>query len=91
MALRNLWRLEEARESFEAAVAAEVDRSLAAPGEMLAGEVGQLRIQALRVRAQAALGSRFDAREFHTQVVAGGSLPLAVLEKKVEAWIASRQ
>ena len=75
----------------EAAVAAEVDRSLAAPGEMLAGEVGQLRIQALRVRAQAALGSRFDAREFHTQVVAGGSLPLAVLEKKVEAWIASRQ
>jgi len=75
----------------EAAVAADVDRSLASPGEVLAGEVGRLRIQTLRQRARETLGARFDAREFHTQVAAGGSMPLPVLEKKLELWIASKR
>lgn len=75
----------------EAAIAADVDRSLAAPGQLLAYKMGQLRILELRRRAQQQLGPRFDIREFHSQVVAGGSLPLAVLEKKIDRWIAANK
>jgi uncharacterized protein (DUF885 family) len=73
----------------EAEIAADVDRSMAAPGEVLAGKVGQLRILELRQRAQEKLGPRFDIREFHTQVAADGSLPLSVLEMKINRWISS--
>jgi len=73
----------------EAEIAADVDRSLAAPGQVLACKVGQLRILELRQRAQLKLGPRFDIREFHSQVVAGGSLPLPVLETKIDRWISS--
>jgi len=73
----------------EAEIAADVDRSMAAPGEVLAGKVGQLRILELRQRAQEKLGPRFDIREFHTQVAADGSLPLPVLEMKINRWISS--
>jgi uncharacterized protein (DUF885 family) len=75
----------------DADIAAEVDRSIASPGEALASKVGQLRIAELRRRAQDALGARFDARAFHEQVVGGGSLPLAVLESKVDRWIAQQR
>jgi uncharacterized protein (DUF885 family) len=56
---------------------------------VLAGKVGQLRILELRQRAQEKLGPRFDIREFHTQVAADGSLPLSVLEMKINRWISS--
>jgi uncharacterized protein (DUF885 family) len=75
----------------ESEIAADVDRSLAAPGQLLAGKMGQLRILDLRRRAEQQLGPRFDIREFHSQVVAGGSLPLPVLEMKLDRWIASRK
>lgn len=71
----------------DAAIAADVDRSLAAPGMLLACKMGELRILALRQRAQQRLGARFDIREFHTQVAAGGSMPLPVLEAKIDRWI----
>jgi uncharacterized protein (DUF885 family) len=53
--------------------------------------MGQLRILDLRRRAQQQLGPRFDIREFHSQVVGGGSLPLAVLEAKIDRWIAAKK
>jgi uncharacterized protein (DUF885 family) len=49
--------------------------------------VGQLEILRLRRQAQQKLGVRFDVREFHTQVLESGSLPLPVLEAKVERWL----
>jgi uncharacterized protein (DUF885 family) len=74
----------------EAAIQAEVDRIVAAPAEALAAKVGQLTILGLRRRAQEKLGPRFDVRAFHEQVVGSGPLPLAVLEKKIDSWIAAQ-
>jgi hypothetical protein len=49
-----------------------------------------LRLQALRRKAEAELGERFDIREFHSQLLRDGALPLDVLEAKVERWIAAQ-
>jgi uncharacterized protein (DUF885 family) len=75
----------------EADIGAEVDRVIARPAEVLGYKLGQLKIAELRQRAQQRLGERFDAREFHGQVVGGGSLPLPVLEAKVDRWLAGSQ
>jgi uncharacterized protein (DUF885 family) len=74
----------------EADIAAEVDRYIAWPGQALACKVGQLEILKLRQRAQRRLGPRFDIREFHSQILTSGSLPLPVLEAKIERWIAGQ-
>ncbi|HYN46550.1 MAG TPA: DUF885 domain-containing protein, partial [Allosphingosinicella sp.] len=75
----------------ETEVTAEVERYIAIPGQALAYKVGQLKILELRARAEAALGSRFDLRAFHAQVLMTGSLPLTVLERKIDDWIASQR
>ena len=72
-------------------VEAEVERYIVWPGQALGYKVGQLRIGAMRARAEAALGSRFDIRQFHSQVLRDGSLPLAVLEAKIDRWIAAQK
>ena len=70
---------------------AETERYNANPGHALAYKIGQLKISELRARAEKALGRKFDIRDFHTQVLMSGALPLAVLERKVDDWIAAKK
>jgi uncharacterized protein (DUF885 family) len=70
---------------------AETERYMAIPGQALAYKVGEMKIQELRKRAQTALGSGFDARAFHAQVLEDGSLPLAQLEQKIDSWISTQK
>jgi uncharacterized protein (DUF885 family) len=68
---------------------AEVERYIAIPGQALAYKLGALTIQRLRRKAETELGSRFDIRAFHEQVLNTGALPLTVLEQKIDRWIAA--
>jgi uncharacterized protein (DUF885 family) len=73
----------------ESDVVAEVERYIVWPGQALSYKLGQLRISAMRAKAERELGARFDAREFHDQVLKDGALPLEVLEAKLDRWIAA--
>lgn len=68
---------------------AEVERYIAIPSQALAYKVGQLTIRRLRTKAEAELGQKFDIRAFHAQVLMSGALPMAVLETKIDDWIAA--
>lgn len=72
----------------EAEVVSEVERYMALPGQACAYKVGQLKILALREKARAALGPKFDLKAFHTVVLENGAVPLTVLERLVDQWIA---
>jgi uncharacterized protein (DUF885 family) len=70
---------------------AEVERYIAIPGQALAYKIGALTIQRLKKKAMDELGPRFDPRDFHAQVLMTGALPMAVLEKKIDDWIAAKK
>ena len=75
----------------EADAASEVDRYIAQPAQALAYKIGQLKIRELRGTAEKRLGSKFDVRAFHRAILDGGSMPLEILQKKVERWIQERE
>ena len=70
-------------------ITAEVDRYYVWPGQALGYKIGQLKLVELRERARMALGSRFDLRRFHLAVLDHGALPLNVLERLLDEWIAT--
>jgi len=72
-------------------VVAEVERYIVMPGQALAYKTGQLEILACRERARRELGERFDLREFHDLVLGSGALPLTLLSRNVDAWIAAQR
>jgi len=72
-------------------IRAEVRRYIVAPGQATGYKIGMLKILELRSRARAALGDRFDIRRFHDVVLGGGALPLSILERRVDDWIAAEK
>jgi uncharacterized protein (DUF885 family) len=67
------------------------DRFVALPGDALACKMGELKFQALLAQAQKALGARFDIREFHSEILKDGAMPLDILEAKMKRWMEARR
>jgi uncharacterized protein (DUF885 family) len=74
----------------EPTIQAEIDRYIAWPAQGLSYKIGQLKILDLRDRAKQRLGPHFDIKAFHDEILSGGSLPLDMLEGRVNSWIASQ-
>ncbi|MEL6862692.1 MAG: DUF885 domain-containing protein, partial [Pseudomonadota bacterium] len=92
------WTEDQAVEYFkensaitEAQARSEVRRYLVLPGQATSYKVGMLKIQDLRSKAEAELGDAFDIRAFHDVVLGSGAVPLSILERQVDDWIASVQ
>ena len=90
------WSREQAMDYFrqnsllsERDIEKEVERYITNPGQATSYKIGELKIEELRDRAKAALGDRFDIKDFHAVVLGSGSVPLDVLEDQVDAWIAA--
>lgn len=72
-------------------ITSEIERYSVEPGQACAYMIGMLKILELREKARAALGDKFDLKEFHTVVLENGPLPLTILEDVVNAWVKSKQ
>ena len=75
----------------EAAAKNQIERYMATPAQALAYKIGAMKILELRERARQALGSKFSYGKFHDVVIADGTLPLPILEARVDAWIAGEK
>lgn len=75
----------------EASIIAEIERYMANPGQALSYKIGQLKIRELRAKSEKELGDKFDIPQFHNQVLETGCVPLAVLEEKINNWIAENK
>ena len=92
------WTIEQARTCFTDNSAlsphnieTELQRYIGWPGQALAYKVGEIRLRAIRTRAEQALGERFNLRDFHDALLIDGPLPLDLLDRRMEAWIAAQQ
>ncbi|MBE7174262.1 MAG: DUF885 domain-containing protein [Williamsia sp.] len=71
----------------EQGATAEIERYMANPGQALGYKIGALKIRELRTRATQALGNKFNLAEFHNQILKDGSMPLSILDAKINSWI----
>ena len=93
-----LWSRQKAIDFFKANAAKtefdivnEIDRYIAMPGQALAYKIGELKIKQLRRQCEQALGEGFDIKRFHNAVLSRGAVPLDVLERQINAWMAAEK
>jgi len=72
----------------QAQARSEVRRYMTLPGQATSYKIGMLKIQELRRKAEKELGDKFDIRGFHDAVLGGGAMPLTVLERRIDQWVA---
>lgn len=75
----------------EVEVQSETNRYISWPAQALGYKIGQLKILELRERSKRELGDKFDIRQFHDEILGAGSLPMDVLEARINNWIASKK
>jgi uncharacterized protein (DUF885 family) len=75
----------------EPTIQSETDRYISWPAQALSYKLGQLKFRELRDRAQRELGSKFDIRAFHDEMLSGGVLPLDLLDSRTNGWIQARK
>jgi uncharacterized protein (DUF885 family) len=68
----------------------EAERFMAIPAQALAYKIGQLKIREIRSKAEAALGDKFNIKDFHAQVLLDGPMPLSMLASKIDRWTAAQ-
>lgn len=91
------WTTDQARACFteNSALAphnieTELQRYIGWPGQALGYKIGEIRLRAIRTRAEQALGDRFNIRDFHDALLVDGALPLDLLDRRMDAWIAAQ-
>ncbi len=72
----------------EASIISEIERYMANPGQALSYKIGQIKIRELRTNAEKTLGDKFDIQQFHNEILETGCIPLALLENKINTWVA---
>jgi len=82
--------MRETTGASEAGASLEIDRYIAWPAQALSYKIGQLKISAIRSKAERALGTKFDIRAFHDEILKDGAMQLDLLERKMDVWIASQ-
>ena len=92
------WSLARARTCFdensalsEHNITTELERYVSWPGQALGYKIGEIEFRRLRAKAEAALGPRFDVRDFHDALLRDGPLPLDLLDRRIDAWILAKQ
>jgi uncharacterized protein (DUF885 family) len=92
------WTEEEAVQYFmdnaaapEAQIRSEIQRYIVMPGQATSYKIGMIKILELRADAKEELGDKFDIKGFHDTVLGGGAMPLNILERRVEQWVAAEK
>ena len=92
------WSLARARTCFdensalsEHNITTELERYVSWPGQALGYKIGEIEFRRLRAKAEAALGPKFDVRDFHDALLVNGPLPLDLLDRRIDAWILAQQ